>query len=95
MRRIVVAFRGLRGLKAAENIAVPQATLMLWAIIRTRWPDAAIALAADPTALTDPATASVRLHDWLPLPDVKTRAELTPIGGLLRPDDIRRCASEV
>ena len=94
VRRIVVAFEGLRELKAAENIAVPQATLMLWAIIRTRWPDAAIALAADPTALTDVATASVRLHDWLALPEVK-RVLSWPIGGPLRPDDIRRCASEV
>ncbi len=94
VRRIVVAFEGLRELKTAENIAVPQATLMLWAIIRTRWPDAAIALAADPTALNDPSAASARLRDWLALPEVK-RVLGWPVGGPLRPDDIRRCASEV
>ena len=94
VKRILVTFEVLRELKSVEGTEVPQATLMLWAIIRTRWPDAAIMLASDPEVLVRGDSAHGEIAKWLEMAEVK-RVLNWPFGGPLRPRDIRECASEI
>lgn len=94
VRRVVAAFEGLRELKAAEGQPVPSATLMLWCILRTRWPDGAIALAANPEATIDTTGLNEAFSRWIGLPEVR-RVLTWPVGGPLLPGDIRRCSSDV
>ncbi|CCM65892.1 P-loop NTPase fold protein [Candidatus Microthrix parvicella] len=94
VQRVVVAFEGLRELKAAEGLPVSSATLMLWCILRTRWPDGALALAADPEAIAETSGSSDALIDWLNRPEVR-RVLTWPVGGPLLPVDIERCSSDV
>jgi hypothetical protein len=92
--RTIVLYESLRELKSAEGVVVSHATLMLWSIIRARWPEAAIALAADPNSLDRTGVDGSELSKWMSLPEVR-RVLNWKFGGPLRSEDVLLCASEI
>jgi hypothetical protein len=93
-QRTLVTFDALWEPKRAEGPPAPQATLMLWSILRTRWPEAAITISGDPGLLDGTSTPTDGIAAWLRNPEAQ-RLINWPLGGPIGPEEVQRCSSEV